>query len=199
MERYGLLDRFNVVFAGNMGKAQALDKVIGAAEILYKKNKKIQFVFVGDGVEVNELKKQSDKLISKNILFIDRQPVEEIGKILSVASVLLVHLRDEPLFRITIPSKIQAYMAAGKPLLVALKGDASELVEKVKCGLTCDPEDPYEIAQKILMLHDIKEKDREKMGYNGKRYYESNMSFKVAADKFEGIFKEVVYNNNILI
>ena len=120
-EELGFNGRFNILYSGTMGKAQALKAVLSAAEILKDKIPKIQFVFMGTGIELEQLKKYVNEKQLRNVVFHPRRPVEKIGEVLKLADVLLVHLKDDPLFRITIPSKIQAYLAAGRPILAGVK------------------------------------------------------------------------------
>jgi glycosyltransferase involved in cell wall biosynthesis len=88
----------------------------------------------------------------KNVRFLPRRPQSEIAAVLSLSDVLLVHLKDAPLFRITIPSKIQAYLAVGRPILIGVRGDAAELVAEAQAGVACPPQDPYGIAEKVCKL-----------------------------------------------
>ena len=117
--------RFNVVFAGTMGLVQKLDAVLEAAQNMCGDQFRVQFVFVGGGVDKARLEQRASGLQLPNVPFLPRQPMEAIGRILSLADVLLVHLQDDPLFRITIPSKAQAYLAVGRPILMAVAGDAA--------------------------------------------------------------------------
>lgn len=183
-----MVGRFNVVFAGNMGILQSLDAVLDAAKIVGEKQPAIQFVFLGSGVEVNRLKQKTLSLGLKNTLFLARRPVSEVGPILSLADALLVHLKKDPLFEITIPSKTQAYMAVGRPVLIGVPGDATDLVLKAKAGLPCEPENPQSIADAVLKLYAMPRPELEIMGENGKRFYEEELSFQIAATRFENIF-----------
>jgi colanic acid biosynthesis glycosyl transferase WcaI len=185
----GLSDRFNIVFAGTMGRAQALDRVLDAAVLLREKYPRVQFVFVGGGIYVKRLKAKANELRLRNVLFLPRRPVSEIGAILNLADVLLVHLKDDPLFRITIPSKTQAYMAAGRPILMAVKGDGSELVKRAKAGLTCTPEKPQSVAEAVEKFFIMSHEELELMGSNGKRFYEQELSLHIGAQRFEKIFR----------
>lgn len=184
--------RFNIVFAGNMGKAQALEAVLDAAKIVASSNPQVQFVFIGSGVDVESLKAKVAHMQLQNILFLPRQPISEIGAILRIADVLLVHLRDDPLFRITIPGKTQAYMAAGRPVLIGVPGDAADLVLRADAGLACEPENPVDIARAVLQLSKMPKTALEQMGRNGNQFYESQLSFSIAVDKFEEVFEEAV-------
>ena len=184
----GLADKFNIVFAGNMGKAQALGPVIDAAKIIENKNSDIQFVLVGSGVDVDMLKQKTAELKLKNVLFLPRRPVSEIGTILSLADVLFVHLKKDPLFEITIPSKTQAYLASGRPILMGVPGDATDLITKANAGFPCEPENPQSIAEAIFKFYSIPHEQREAMGQNGKKFYEQELSFNMAVTRFEKIF-----------
>jgi glycosyltransferase involved in cell wall biosynthesis len=180
--------RFNVVFAGNMGKAQALEAVIDAAGLVAGRAPKVQFVFVGGGIEVDNLKAKVRDMGLSNVQFVPQMPVGEAAKVLVLADVLLVHLRDEPLFRITIPSKTQAYMAAGRPILMCVPGDAADLVTRAEAGICCNPEDPDSIAAGVLRLSALPTDELEAMGRRGKDFYEREMSIAVGARKFEKCF-----------
>ena len=188
----GMTGRFNVVFAGTMGKAQALDAVLEAACLLRDKLPKIQFVFVGGGIDVDRLKKKVIENGLRNVLFLPRRPPSEIGDILSLADVLLVHLKDDPLFKITIPGKTQAYMAAGRAILMAVKGDCAELVKKAKAGLICEPENPQDIVRAVARFYKMSNKELNLMGSNGRRFYEQKLAISIGAARFEEIFKSVV-------
>lgn len=187
----GLTNRFNVIFAGTMGKAQALNAVLEAAGILATQQPDIQFVFVGGGIEVDGLKQKTKDMRLTNVLFLPRRPVSQISDILNLADVLLVHLKDDPLFKITIPSKIQTYMAVGRPILIGVRGDAAALVEKAKAGLVCAPEDPQDIANTIERLYNMSREDLDLMGRNGKKFYEQELSLSIGIRRFEKIFQSV--------
>jgi glycosyltransferase involved in cell wall biosynthesis len=188
----GFAGKFSVVFAGNMGKAQALDAVIEAAGLLKSDFPNIQFVFIGSGVDVDKLKSVSQKKQLNNVLFLPRRPVSEIGPVLRLADVLLVHLRKDPLFSITIPSKTQAYLAMGRPLLMAAEGDASELVNRAQAGLSCEPENPRAIAAAVKQLYDMTPSQLQRLGENGQSFYDRELSFSVAVDRYEQLFKTVI-------
>jgi glycosyltransferase involved in cell wall biosynthesis len=190
--KYGLAGKFNIMFAGNMGKAQALDKVIEAAGLVAPRYPDVQFVFIGSGVEVDNLKMIADKIKISNVLFLPRMPVEEIGHILCLAEVLLVHLHRDPLFTITIPSKTQAYLAMGKPVLMAVEGDAADLVNKAEAGLSCVPESPEALANAIGQFYQMKPEQRKQLGINGMTFYDRELSFSQAVSSYEKVFSSVI-------
>jgi glycosyltransferase involved in cell wall biosynthesis len=193
-KKFGMDGKFNIMFAGNMGKGQALDAVLAAANLIENRFPGIQFVFVGGGVDVGRLQQKAKDLNIKNVLFIPRQPVSEIGKFLNSADVLLVHLKNDPLFKITIPSKTQAYMATGKPILIGVEGSAAELVEQAGAGISCIPENPTSIANAVEKLYSLSSDDLDKLGSNGKHFYDNELSLHAGVKKFEKIFRQVIKN-----
>jgi len=187
----GMEGRFNIVFAGNMGKGQAVGAVLDAANIVASKQPRIQFVFIGSGVEEPALKQKAKDMDLKNVIFLKRRPISEIGAILNLADVLLVHLKDVPIFRITIPSKTQAYLAAGRPVLIGVRGDAADLVKMAKAGLPCESENPQSIAEAALKFHAMSKEQLDAMGANGRKFYEQELSFDRGARRYEKIFESV--------
>jgi len=191
-KKLGMAGKFNILFAGNMGKAQALDAVLTAATVVENRFPDIQFVFVGGGVDVDRLKQKAKDLNLKNVLFIPPQPVSEVGKFLNSSDVVLVHLKKDPLFKITIPSKIQAYMAAGKPILIGVEGAAAELADQAGAGLSFIPENSNSIAQAVEKLFTMPSVDLKKMGAAGKLFYENELSLSIGTKKFEKIFQQII-------
>ena len=122
--------------------------------------------------------------------------MSEIGAVLQLADVLLVHLRDDPLFRITIPSKTQAYLAAGRPILMGVEGDAAKLVEQADAGITCTPENPESIARAVVELFALTKEKRVAMGARGLEFYRRELSLSAGVDKFEKLFHDVVQAKN---
>jgi len=196
LNEFGMEGRFNIVFAGTMGKAQALDSVLRAAKIIEKKNKIIQFVFVGGGIEVDNLKKICQELQIKNVIFIPRLPFSEVGKVLSVADVLLVHLKNDSLFEITLPAKIQAYLKVGKPIIMGVKGDAASIISKSNSGYCAIPEDEESIADAVNKMFELPPDELKLMGIRGLEYYNNNLSLKIGAEKFIKVFNHVVVKKN---
>lgn len=190
-QELGLAGHFNVVFAGNMGPAQALDTVLAAATLLAERSPDVQFVLVGAGIDVERLKQLQAEMNLTNVLFLPRRPPSEIGTVLNLADVLLVHLRDDPLFRITIPSKTQAYMAAGKPILMAVRGDSATLVAQAGAGVVCDPENPAAMAEAVTDLASQTPKELHAMGERGRRFYQEELSLVKGVRRFEAVLRKV--------
>lgn len=183
---------FKVLFAGNIGKAQALDAVLRAAASLRATLPRAVFVLLGDGVDVERLKRQGQEAGLDNVRFVPHVPMEEVGALLRSADVLLVHLRRDPLFEITIPSKTQAYMAIGKPVLMAVQGDAAELVRQARCGIEAISEDAESIAAAVISLASLSAEELQAMGRRGRDYYMSHLSIAVGVRSFSEIFVDLM-------
>jgi len=179
---------FIVMFAGTMGVMQGLDSVLDAAEKLMCIAPRIKFIFIGGGIERERLKINAVDRSLHNVVFLERQPPEKINAILQKADVLLVTLKDTPLFRITVPSKIQAYMANSKPILLGVQGDSADIIRKSKGGIAVKPEDSEAIAQGVLKLYEMSEEERRLMGDNAKKYYQEYLSMDAGVKGFEKIF-----------
>lgn len=165
-EQLGMAGRFNIMFAGNMGAAQHLETVIDAAKIL-ETVPQIQFVFVGDGVAQEDLKARAQEYGLSNFRFLGRYPSQDMNKLYALADVLLVHLKNDPLFEITVPHKIFAYMAVGKPILCAVNGEASQTVLNTGAGIVCKPQSPDMLAEATLELYHAPAEYRAGMGACG--------------------------------
>ena len=113
--------------------------------------------------------------------------MEIMGEIFGIADALIVHLKDDPLFRITIPSKTQAYFYTGKPIIMAMRGDAADLVRNAGAGNLCEPENPRAMMNAIKALYEIPAIERQKMGEAGHRYYMDHLSFNQGVNQFERI------------
>jgi glycosyltransferase involved in cell wall biosynthesis len=182
-------DRFKIVFAGNMGKAQALLSVLQAAAILQGRGSRVCFVMLGGGVEVGRLKELTNALALDNVVFLSAVPMAEVGKVLSAADALLVHLKKDTLFEITIPSKTQAYMAVGRPLLMAVNGDAADLVTQSDSGLVAESENPVALAEAAQRLADMPLDQQQAMGSRARQFYNERLGLAVGAGRFGEIFK----------
>lgn len=182
---------FVVLFAGTMGPAQAIDSVLDAAKLVYAEEPGVRFYFVGGGIDRDRLEARAKEENLPNVRFLPRQPMEKMSPILSRADALLVHLRDDALFEVTIPSKTQTYMAAGRPIVLGVRGDAASLVGEADCGVLCEPEQPRSIADAVLRLARMPKVERDAMGQRGRGFYRSRLSMDVGVDRFIEIFKRV--------
>jgi glycosyltransferase involved in cell wall biosynthesis len=187
----GLANRFNIMFAGNIGAAQVLETVLEAAELL-RDLPRAQFVLIGDGVSVKALRQATQERGLSNVRWIDRQPAERMPHWFALADVMLVHLKRDPLFEITIPSKTMAYLACGRPILCAVAGDTADLVRSAGAGITCAPQDSAALAQAVRALYAMSCEQREAMGEAGRRAFLENYTQSVLVNRYEALFKDVV-------
>ena len=185
-------DKFRIMFAGNIGKAQSLGAVLDAADELRSTNPRITFVFIGGGVEVENLKSSAERRGLNNVVLLPRVGINRIGAFLQAADALLVHLKADPLFTVTIPGKTQAYMAMGKPILVAVPGDATDLVRQAGCGIEATPENAGSIAAAAVRLAALSNDELRLMGDRAKAFYKANLALSVGVDRFAKLFDSVI-------
>ena len=186
-----LAGKFVVLFAGNLGAAQGLDAVLDAAELMHNRHPNVCFAFVGSGVEEPRLRQRAVAEGLANVVFLGRRPPEDMGGVYAWASALLVHLRADPLFEITIPSKTQTYLAIGKPILMGVRGDAADLVRTAGAGIVFAPGQAAALALAVDELLAMPESARERMGVAGRAYYEAHLSLAAGVRSFEDVFMRV--------
>jgi colanic acid biosynthesis glycosyl transferase WcaI len=145
-----LAGKFVVGYIGNLGRAQRLDTVLEAAQQL--RSEPVVFLLLGEGVEKQRLTALARVRGLQNVRFLQGVPRKDVPSVLATCDALLVILRDDPLFRITIPSKIYEYMAAGKPILCSVGGEGTALVVEARCGLPVRPSDGSALADSVRML-----------------------------------------------
>ncbi|WP_461309904.1 glycosyltransferase family 4 protein [Azonexus hydrophilus] len=173
---------FPVLFSGNLGTAQAVDVVLEAATLL-SDEPDIRFVMVGDGSRRDWMMQQAAARGLGNLVFPGRFPVEAMPVLMGRAAALLVTLADTEIFRLTIPSKVQAYMASGRPIVACLNGAGAEVVDEAGAGVTVPAEDGAALARAIRALHAQPEAARAAMGARGRRYYEEHFSHEKLVDE----------------
>tara|TARA_R110000851_G_scaffold166843_2_gene312417 strand:- start:5486 stop:6727 length:1242 start_codon:yes stop_codon:yes gene_type:complete len=178
----GLGSGFSVLFAGNIGSAQATNVIIQTAELL-KEYTDIQFVIMGDGSQREWMLQQKKERKLDNIHFPGRFPIDVMPGLMQQASVLLVTLRDQKIFHYTIPSKIQAYLAAGRPIIACLNGEGARLVREAKAGLAVPAEDVDALTEAILQLYRMPMDEREALGAKGQSYYKQNFAHNMLVEQ----------------
>jgi glycosyltransferase involved in cell wall biosynthesis len=186
--REGLAGRFNILFAGVIGPAQNLDNVLEAAALL-RDTPHIQFVIVGDGVDEPRLRATVAERGLGNVRFLGRRPETEMPALFALADALLVHLKDEPLFRATIPSKTLSYLASGRPIVSATAGDPAAVIEENGAGFTCPPGDPRKLADVVLRMARLPQAERDAMGRAGRQAYQQRYTPEILLDRYEEMFE----------
>lgn len=178
-----------VLYAGNMGPAQALGSVVEAARRLETagESETATFFFLGSGITLDSLKEQAKGLT--NVVFLPRVAPSEVAAYLMAADCLVVHLRDEPLFAQNMPSKLQAYMFAGRPILMGVRGEAAALVQEAGAGLVATPEDPDSIAKSVRAFAEMPKTTRDQMGEAGRLYYWNKLCMEKGVARFVSLFE----------
>lgn len=166
-EEYHLADKFVVTYAGNMGLAQQVDTLVKAAKKL-QTDPRIKFFLIGEGVERPKLQTLAENMGLENVIFVPQQPRDRVVDFLSASDALVVILRNDPLFHITIPSKVFDCLAMGRPILIGVDGEARRIVEEAGAGLYFSPDDPELLARLIKKLADDPEMAW-KYGRNGRK------------------------------
>lgn len=144
----GVID---LMFAGNIGKAQSVDTIIRAAALL-KDNPKFKFHIVGSGSELDNVKKFADELKTDNVVFYGQKPLKDMPDLYKIADTMLVTLEDKSYANMTIPGKVQSYMAAGKPIIGAINGSCANLIKENNLGFVCDSSKADELAELIKKI-----------------------------------------------
>jgi len=179
---------FIVMFAGNIGESQNFPEIINAAEIL-KKNKDIHWVILGDGRKRSwveeEIKKRN---LEDNFHLLGRYPLELMPKFFKKADALLVALKKEYIFSLTIPGKIQSYLKSGIPIVTMLDGEGSRIIKEANAGLTAKASDSKKLSNNIIKLYNMNSKERKEMGKNGKIYYNNNFEKENLLNKLNNLF-----------
>lgn len=178
-------ETLNLTFAGNIGSAQDVKTIIKAAEIL--KEEKIIFNIVGDGSELENIRNMAEKTDLDNVKFYGRRPVEEMPQIYSRSDAMLVTLVDDEVLSMTLPGKVQSYMAAGKPVLGAINGETAEIIKEAECGFCAPAENADALAECIRMFM---KSDKEQLRNNSLTYYEKNFKKERIIDIFIEKLKE---------
>ena len=188
---FALRGRFVVLYAGNLGAFQGLETVIRAAALL-RDEPKIHFAFAGAGQCEAQMRALAAEFQLANVSFIPSRPFRSMPQVNALADVLLVHLKDLPFFTSTIPSKTQVSLASGKPILMAVRGDAAKVILEARAGLAAEPGNEVAIAEAVLKLYRMKPSERDEMGERGRDFYLKNMSLEVGGKAMEELFAQVM-------
>lgn len=189
LKQYELEDKFVISYVGAHGISQNLTTILKVAQNL-QGDRKIQFIFVGEGAEKDLLKEIVDKEKISNVKFIGSQPKEIIPKFYNISDLSLIPLKDIELFKTFIPSKMFEIMACGTPIVASVEGEAEEILNESKAALVVKPDNVEEITQAILKLKTDKELYRS-MKENGPEFVEKNYSRNKLAEEYLKIIKGI--------
>lgn len=181
---------FNILFAGNIGEAQSFGTLIEAALLLKKKDYPIYWNIIGDGRQKNYYQqKVIEYNLQDNFIFYGSFPPEEMPKLFTCVDVLLVSLKKSKIFSLTIPSKMQSYLACGKPILGSIDGEGGRIIMEANAGFACEAEDSFCLSEALIKLYNMSPDDRNALGSNARRYFEAEFDNEILLDNLETILK----------
>lgn len=177
------------MFAGVIGAAQNLDVILHATS-LARTYVDLQVLVVGDGRALQRAKRLSNELgLTQHVEFFGRHPVEAMPHFYEQADFMLVTLLDEPIFRVTVPLKVQTYMAAGKPIICNIRGEAARVINAAECGLSVPPEDSHALAKALIAAADTSDLERLEMQKSARKYFNDNYSKDLIIESIEAVLQ----------
>ena len=185
-------DRFNVMFAGNIGEAQDMPAVLDAAESL-RNFDQIRWLIVGDGRKTEWVRAEIQRReLQEKVVLLGRFPVERMPSFYAHADALLVSLKQNPIFSMTIPGKVQSYLMSGVPLIGMLDGEGADVIRDANAGLTCSAGDSAGLAKAVQAMAAMSNTQRRQLGENGRMYAEKEFARGPLMDRLEAFFSEAV-------
>lgn len=183
-------EAFNIIFAGNIGTAQGLEILPKAAAILKSRTDRlIRFNIVGEGRYKNELIKIVNSMELSNMFnFVPKQPAKRIPEFLAVCDAAFLSLADNPLFEMTIPAKLQSYMACGIPSIVSAAGETEKIINESSSGLCGKPGNVNDLAENIIKLSNLSSNDLKVFGNNARTYYNQHFNKINLLDRMDNYF-----------
>jgi glycosyltransferase involved in cell wall biosynthesis len=184
-------DTFNVLFAGNIGDSQDFPAILAAAEQL-KADPRIRWLIVGDGRAADSVRADIlAKGLQDRVVMLGRHPIERMPSFFAAAGALLVSLKRDPIFAMTIPGKVQTYLASGRPLVAMLDGEGGRVIAESGAGLVAASGDSRGLADAVRRLADMSPTDRDAMGAKGRKYAASEFGRERLLSQLEGFMEEV--------
>ncbi|PKQ68742.1 hypothetical protein BZG01_03220 [Labilibaculum manganireducens] len=185
----GLSSGFNIMFAGNVGESQDFESILKAAKITETAG--VNWIIIGEGRKTSWVKQEIKEKQLSNVYLLGRHPIEMMPSFFKKADVMLVSLKDEPIFSLTVPAKIQAYMASGKIILGMLNGEGAELIKISKCGFSVPAGNFIQLAEKAIFLASLSSQEKKIFEKNALSHYNDFFDKKMLFDQLERILKSV--------
>lgn len=181
---------FVAMFTGNIGESQDFGTVLKGAERL-KENTNIHFVIVGNGRAKGWVDEQiAQRNLSATVHCVGSYPLEAMPATFAKADVLFAALKDDPIFALTVPAKIQAYMSAGKPIITMINGETKELIDSIGCGIAIPAGDDETFAESVLQLANMSLSKRAEIGEKGRKFVDKHFNFATQMTLLEKIVNE---------
>lgn len=187
-----LPEGFRILFAGNIGAAQSFETILAAADRL-REHRHIHWIIIGEGRSFEWVKQQVATLSLADVVhLLGRHPVQSMPRWFAHADALLVTLKRDPIFALTIPSKLQSYMACAKPLVATLEGEGARVIDEAGAGVVVPCEDPDALARAVLEISTMPAEARQAMGHNGRAYFLKEFEREMLLDRLEAWMREAV-------
>lgn len=186
----GMGRNFSVVFAGNIGSVQSCSTIISAAKLL-QEYPQIRFYLVGSGSQAASIALDIERNNLVNVVMTGQLPPDEMPSIFASASVLLITLADAPSLAATIPSKLQSYLAAGKPIIASMNGEGAKVLRDANAGIVCPADDEGALAGAVRQLYEMSPDERFHLGQNGRQYFKANFDMTVRARELIAHFEHI--------
>jgi glycosyltransferase involved in cell wall biosynthesis len=191
-ENVYLPEGFRVMFAGNVGAAQDFETILTAAERV-KSRADIHWIIVGDGRMLSWAQAEVERRqLIGTVHFLGRHPLETMPAFFAQADALLVTLRREPIFALTIPGKVQSYLASGRPIIAALDGEGARIIQEAGAGVICPAESPGALADAVVRLAETPKETRDLMGRRGMEYYGTHFDRTMLFGQLEKWMQELI-------
>ena len=184
--------KFKVIFAGNLGKVQGLDVLLEAAYLLNHVQNNIELHIYGNGSYEKVIRSMISEKKLTNVFIYRQVSLGEISKKLSAADALLLSLIDDPILNLTIPTKLQAYMCMGKPIIGVVSGEARNIILESKCGIIVEPGNVFELYSAFQEISKMTLNQLDSMGKLGKKYYNENFSLQKIVTRLDFCLKALL-------
>ena len=186
-----LPEGFKLLFAGNLGEAQGIETLVSAAKIVKEKGIDVNWVFLGDGRQREYYMKEVKRIgLESNFYFLGAFPAETMPYFFSCADALIVSLKRDKIFSLTIPSKLQSYLACGKPILASLEGEGANVVIESKSGFVAPSENAELFAENVIKMWNLSSESRNDMAENGLQYFKNEFEREMLIDNLIEILKK---------
>ena len=188
---------FNILFSGNMGEAQSLETILNSAVELRRRSiENIKIILAGNGSKFQFCRDFISKNNLTNVTLLGQVSLEKMPSLIEKCSALLITLKDEEIFNLTIPNKLQSYLASGKPILGSLKGEGAKIIRESNSGIVCDPEDYKNLTINMINLSNQSKKELEQFSENGLKYFHQNFKYEVFENRLKKIINETLENHD---
>ncbi|MGO9084604.1 MAG: glycosyltransferase family 4 protein [Candidatus Sulfotelmatobacter sp.] len=192
----GAEGKFLVCYAGTMGMAHGLETLLDAASQLQRQNPDVRFLLVGEGAEKERIKALAHARGLANVRFLDQQPHERIPAFISASDACLVLLKKTEVFKTVIPTKMLEFMSSARPVILAVEGQARQIIEEAGAGIAVEPENAAALAQAIRQLAANRELGAA-LGRKGREYIVRHLSRGRTAEKYIEVLRSVVNRNGL--